>query len=581
MTELSIRPDEIRDALREFVDSYEPSSGEREEVGRVTETGDGIARVEGLPRTMTNELLEFEGGVVGLALNLDISEIGVVLLGDATHIEEGSEVRRTGEILSVPVGDGFLGRVVDPLGRPLDGLGEIESNERRPLELQAPSVVQRQPVKEPLQTGIKAIDAMTAIGRGQRQLIIGDRQTGKSAIALDAIINQRENWKSGDPKKMVKCIYVAVGQKNTTIAQVRDSLEEAGALEYTTIVAAPAAQPAGFKYLAPYTGSAIGQHWMYEGQHSLIVFDDLSKQAEAYRTMSLLLRRPPGREAYPGDVFYLHSRLLERCAKLSDDLGGGSLTGLPIIETKGNDVSAFIPTNVISITDGQIFLETDLFNQGVRPAINVGISVSRVGGSAQIKSMKSVSGRLRLDLAQYRELESFAAFGSDLDKTSRAQLERGQRLVELLKQNQYAPYPIEREVVSIWLGTQGYLDDVPVDDVQKFEKEFLDYIARNASDIYDQIPGASKVEGDLLEKMKKAVSDFKEEFQTSEGEGLHDSDDDENDQDSDAEAKGDDSQESIKRHRDSDDSDSDGDSDSDSDGKSDSDSNSDSDSDDS
>ncbi len=548
MTELSIRPDEIRDALREFVDSYEPSSGEREEVGRVTETGDGIARVEGLPRTMTNELLEFEGGVVGLALNLDIAEIGVVLLGDASHIEEGSEVRRTGEILSVPVGDGFLGRVVDALGRPLDGLGEIESNERRPLELQAPSVVQRQPVSEPLQTGIKAIDAMTAIGRGQRQLIIGDRQTGKSAIALDAIINQRENWKSGDPKKMVKCIYVAVGQKNTTIAQVRDSLEEAGALEYTTIVAAPAAQPAGFKYLAPYTGSAIGQHWMYDGQHVLIVFDDLTKQAEAYRTMSLLLRRPPGREAYPGDVFYLHSRLLERCAKLNDDLGGGSMTGLPLIETKGNDVSAFIPTNVISITDGQIFLETDLFNQGVRPAINVGLSVSRVGGAAQIKSMKSVAGRLRIDLAQYRELESFAAFGSDLDKTSRAQLERGQRLVELLKQQQYTPYPVEREVVSIWLGTQGHLDDVPVSDVGKFEKEFLDYLDRDGS-VYEKVVSAKKIDGDLQESLEKSVRDFKEGFQTSDGEGLQ------HDEDDDAEAEGDDSQESIKKHTKSEDSD--------------------------
>src|SRR6195952_4324381 len=508
MTELSIRPDEIRDALREFVESYDPSSGEREEIGRVIETGDGIATVEGLARTMTNELLEFDGGVLGLAQNLDIGEIGVVILGEAQHIEEGTEVRRTGEILSVSVGDGYLGRVVDALGRPLDGLGETKSDTRRALELQAPPVVQRQPVSEPLQTGIKAIDAMTAVGRGPRQLIIGDRQTGKSAIALDAIINQRENWKSGDPKKQVKCIYVAVGQKNTIIAQVRDSLEEAGALEYTTIVAAPAAQPAGFKYLAPYTGSAIGQHWMYDGQHVLIVFDDLTKQAEAYRTMSLLLRRPPGREAYPGDVFYLHSRLLERCAKLNDDLGGGSMTGLPLIETKGNDVSAFIPTNVISITDGQIFLETDLFNQGVRPAINVGLSVSRVGGNAQIKSMKSVAGRLRIDLAQYRELESFAAFGSDLDKTSRAQLERGQRLVELLKQKQYAPYPIERQVVSIWLGTQGYLDDVPVKDVQKFESELLDYIGRNASEIYDQIPGASKIEGDLLEKMEKAVNDF-------------------------------------------------------------------------
>src|SRR4051794_40348264 len=457
MTELSIRPDEIRDALREFVDSYEPSSGEREEVGRVTETGDGIARVEGLPRTMTNELLEFEGGVVGLALNLDISEIGVVLLGDATHIEEGSEVRRTGEILSVPVGDGYLGRVVDALGRPLDGLGEIESNERRPLELQAPSVVQRQPVKEPLQTGIKAIDAMTAIGRGQRQLIIGDRQTGKTTIAIDTIINQKANWATSDPAQQVRCIYVAIGQKGSTIAALRATLEQAGALEYTTIVAAPASDAAGFKYLAPYTGSAIGQHWMYGGKHVLIVFDDLSKQAEAYRAVSLLLRRPPGREAYPGDVFYLHSRLLERCAKLSDELGAGSMTGLPLIETKGNDVSAYIPTNVISITDGQIFLQSDLFNSGVRPAINVGISVSRVGGSAQIKAMKSVAGRLRLDLAQFRELEAFASFSSDLDASSRATLDRGQRLVELLKQGQYSPYPVEREVVSLWLGTTGKL----------------------------------------------------------------------------------------------------------------------------
>src|SRR4051794_10834441 len=520
MTELSIRPDEIRDALREFVDSYEPGSGEREEVGRVTETGDGIARVEGLPRTMTNELLEFEGGVAVLALNLDISEIGVVLLGDATHIEEGSEVRRTGEILSVPVGDGFLGRVVDALGRPLDGLGEIESNERRAREPQAPSVVQRQPVSEPLQTGIKAIDAMTAIGRGQRQLIIGDRQTGKSAIALDAIINQRENWKTGDPKKQVKCIYVAVGQKNTTIAQVRASLEEAGALEYTTIVAAPAAQAAGFKYLAPYTGSAIGQHWMYDGQHALIVFDDLTKQAEAYRTMSLLLRRPPGREAYPGDVFYLHSRLLERCAKLSDDLGAGSMTGLPIIETKGNDVSAFIPTNVISITDGQIFLETDLFNQGVRPAINVGISVSRVGGSAQIKSMKSVSGRLRIDLAQYRELESFAAFGSDLDKASKAQLERGSRLVELLKQPQYAPYPVERQVVSVWAGTSGQLDDVPVQDIRKFERDFLDYIAHQHKGVYETIVQSGQLSDDTIETLKNALGDFKKQFETSTGDAI-------------------------------------------------------------
>ena len=379
MAELTIRPDEIRDAIERNVAAFTPETS-REEVGRVVETGDGIARVEGLHSAMTNELLEFENGLLGVALNLDIREIGAVLLGDGTKIEEGQMVRRTAEILSVPVGDGFLGRVVDPLGNPIDGRGEIVAEGRRPLEVQAPTVVQRQPVKEPLQTGIKAVDAMTAIGRGQRQLIIGDRQTGKTAVAIDTIINQRENWLTGDKNKQVKCIYVAVGQKGTTIASVRGALEEAGAMEYTTIVAAPASDPAGFKYLAPYTGSAIGQHWMYKGEHVLIVFDDLSKQAEAYRTVSLLLRRPPGREAYPGDVFYLHSRLLERCAKLNDELGAGSMTGLPIIETKGNDVSAYIPTNVISITDGQIFLETDLFNSGVRPAINVGISVSRVGG---------------------------------------------------------------------------------------------------------------------------------------------------------------------------------------------------------
>ncbi|MCW2545588.1 MAG: synthase subcomplex alpha subunit [Mycobacterium sp.] len=520
MTELSIRPDEIRDALREFVESYDPTSGEREEIGRVIDTGDGIATVEGLARTMTNELLEFADGTLGLAQNLDIGEIGVVILGDPQHIEEGTEVRRTGEILSVSVGDAFLGRVVDALGQPMDGLGEIVSDTRRALELQAPTVVQRQPVKEPLQTGIKAIDAMTAIGRGQRQLIIGDRQTGKSAVAVDAIINQRENWASGDPKKQVKCIYVAIGQKGSTIAAVRGALEEAGALEYTTIVAAPASQPAGFKYLAPYTGSAIGQHWMYQGQHVLIVFDDLSKQAEAYRSISLLLRRPPGREAYPGDVFYLHSRLLERCAKLSDDLGGGSMTGLPIIETKGNDVSAYIPTNVISITDGQIFLESDLFNQGVRPAINVGISVSRVGGNAQIKAMKTVAGRLRLDLAQYRDLESFAAFGSDLDKASKAQLERGQRLVELLKQPQFSPYPVEHQVVSIWLGTTGQLDIVPVEDVRRFEREFIDFIGRRHEGIYSAILSSGKLDDSTVESLSAAVKEFGSEFEKSDGGGL-------------------------------------------------------------
>ncbi len=517
MTELSIRPEEIRAALRDYVDSYQASVGEREEVGRVVVAGDGIARVEGLPHVMTNELLEFHGGVLGLALNLDVAEIGCVILGDSENIEEGQEVRRTGQILSVPVGDGFLGRVVDPLGRPIDGLGEIVSTESRALELQAPTVVQRQPVKEPLQTGIKAVDAMTAIGRGQRQLIIGDRQTGKSAVALDAIINQRENWATGDPKLQVKCVYVAVGQKKSTIRAVLNTLEETGALAYTTIVAAPADEPAGLKYLAPYTGSAIGQHWMYNGQHGLIVFDDLSKQAEAYRAISLLLRRPPGREAYPGDVFYLHSRLLERCAKLSDELGAGSLTGLPIIETKGNDISAYIPTNVISITDGQIFLETDLFNQGVRPAINVGTSVSRVGGSAQIKAMKSVAGRLRLDLAQYRELEAFSAFGSDLDKASRAQLERGARMVELLKQPQYEPFPVERQVVSIWAGTSGQLDDVPVADIRRFEREFLDFIERIQPGVYRTIQGTGKLDDDTVSALEQLVAKFKAEFTLSGG----------------------------------------------------------------
>ncbi|MCW2598578.1 MAG: synthase subcomplex alpha subunit [Frankiales bacterium] len=519
MTELSIRPEEIRDAIERYVSSYTPEST-REEVGRVLETGDGIARVEGLPATMTNELLEFEGGVLGLALNLDEREIGCVILGDAMHIEEGQEVRRTGEVLSAPVGDGFLGRVVDPLGNPLDGKGEIVAEGRRILELQAPTVVQRQPVTEPLQTGLKSIDAMTPVGRGQRQLIIGDRQTGKTAVALDAIINQRDNWKSGDPKKQVKCIYVAIGQKGSTIAELVGRLEETGALEYTTVVAAPASQPAGLKYLAPYTGSAIGQHWMYQGQHVLIVFDDLSKQADAYRAISLLLRRPPGREAYPGDVFYLHSRLLERCAKLSDELGGGSMTGLPIVETKGNDVSAFIPTNVISITDGQIFLQSDLFNSGVRPAINVGISVSRVGGNAQIKAMKAVSGRLRLDLAQYRELEAFSAFASDLDKASKAQLDRGQRLVELLKQGQFSPYPVERQVVAIWAGTNGYLDIVPVDEVRRFEAELLEFIGRSYPGIYDAIVQTGKLEDETIEQLKKAVGEFSKQFQISDGTPL-------------------------------------------------------------
>ncbi len=519
MTELTIRPEEIREAIERNVAAYSPTTA-REEVGRVLMTGDGIARVEGLHSAMTNELLEFEGGLLGIALNLDIREIGCVLLGDSSKIEEGQAVRRTGEVLSVPVGDAFLGRVVDPLGSPIDGLGPIQADARRVLEVQAPSVVQRQPVTEPMLTGIKAIDAMTAIGRGQRQLIIGDRQTGKTAVCIDTIINQKENWASGDPNKQVRCIYVAIGQRGSTIASVKGALEEYGAMEYTTIVAAPASDPAGFKYLAPYTGSAIGQHWMYQGKHVLIVFDDLSKQADAYRAVSLLLRRPPGREAYPGDVFYLHSRLLERCAKLSAEMGGGSMTGLPIIETKANDVSAFIPTNVISITDGQCFLESDLFNSGVRPAINVGISVSRVGGAAQPKAMKKVAGRLRLSLAQFRELEAFSAFGSDLDAASKAQLERGSRLVELLKQPQYQPQPMEREVVSVWSGTTGQLDEVPLEDIRRFDSEFLAFLDRSAPEVFDAIRTTSDLSDDTLSVLVKSVSEFKKQFTTRTGELL-------------------------------------------------------------
>jgi F-type H+/Na+-transporting ATPase subunit alpha len=520
MAELTIRPDEIRDALARFVEEYEPAGASREEVGTVVECGDGIARVEGLPSAMANELLEFENGVRGLALNLDVREIGVVILGEFSEIEEGQTVKRTGEILSVPVGDGFLGRMVGALGEPLDGLGPIEGTTERALEIQAPSVVQRQPVKEPLQTGIKAIDAMTAIGRGQRQLIIGDRQTGKTAIAIDAIINQKDNWASGDPTKQVRCVYVAVGQKGSTIAGIKQALEEAGAMEYTTIVAAPASDPAGYKYISPYTGSAIGQHWMYDGKHVLIVFDDLSKQAEAYRAISLLLRRPPGREAYPGDVFYLHSRLLERCAKLSDELGAGSMTGLPIVETKANDISAYIPTNVISITDGQIFLESDLFNAGVRPAINVGLSVSRVGGAAQIKALRKVAGQLKLSLSQFRDLEAFAAFASDLDAASRAQLDRGARLVELLKQPQYSPFPVEEQVVSIWAGTTGQLDDVPVEDVRRFEAEFLDYLRREQGGLLTSIRETKELTDDNITTLKDAIGRFRQTFEVTGGQLL-------------------------------------------------------------
>ena len=513
MADLTINADDVRNALNEFAASYEPGNVERVEVGRVVAASDGIARVEGLPSVMANELLRFEDGTLGLAQNLDTRDIGVIILGDFTGIEEGQPVHRTGEVLSVPVGDAYLGRVVDPLGNPIDDLGPIKDEGRRALELQAPGVTQRKSVHEPLQTGLKAIDAMIPIGRGQRQLIIGDRQTGKTAIAVDTILNQKANWETGDPSKQVRCVYVAVGQKASTIAAVRHTLETRGALEYTTIVAAPASDAAGFKYLAPYTGSAIGQHWMYGGKHVLIIFDDLSKQAEAYRAVSLLLRRPPGREAYPGDVFYLHSRLLERCAKLSDELGAGSMTGFPIIETKANDVSAFIPTNVISITDGQIFLQSDLFNANQRPAVDVGISVSRVGGAAQTKAMKKVSGTLKLDLAQYRAMEAFAMFASDLDDASKAQLTRGARLTELLRQPQYTPYAVEEQVVSIWAGTKGYLDDLEVSDVLRFEAEFIDYL-RHRTSVLSDIAASGKLEDETLDALKAAVADFKKGFRS-------------------------------------------------------------------
>src|SRR6202167_3631072 len=524
MAELTISAEDIQGAIEEYVGSF-TSDTAREEVGTVVDAGDGIAHVEGLPSVMTQEILEFPGGVLGVALNLDEHSIGAVILGDYENIEEGQQVKRTGEVLSVPVGDGFLGRVVNPLGHPIDGRGDIEAADRRALEIQAPSVVQRQGVKEPLQTGIKAIDAMTPIGRGQRQLIIGDRKTGKTAVCVDTILNQRQNWESGDPKKQVRCVYVAIGQKGTTIASVRRVLDEGGAMDYTTIVAAPASDSAGFKWLAPYTGSAIAQHWMYDGKHVLIVFDDLSKQAEAYRAISLLLRRPPGREAYPGDVFYLHSRLLERCAKLSDDLGAGSLTGLPVIETKANDISAYIPTNVISITDGQIYLEADLFNSGVRPAINVGRSVSRVGGNAQVKAMKKVAGNLRISLSQYRELEAFAAFASDLDAASRPQLDRGARLVELLKQPQYSPFPVEQQIVSVWMGTTGQIDDVPLEDVRRFEREFLDYLLRDHLGILDGIRETGQLSDDTTTALKDAIDQFRRGFEVTGGELLVKDDD--------------------------------------------------------
>jgi F-type H+-transporting ATPase subunit alpha len=516
MAELTINPDDIRKALGDFAKSYEPSKSSAKEVGHVIDAGDGIAHVDGLPGVMANELIKFADGTLGLALNLDEDSIGVVVLGEFSGVQAGQEVTRTGEVLSVPVGEGYLGRVIDPLGNPIDGLGTIKPEGRRALELQAPGVMARKSVHEPLQTGIKAIDAMIPVGRGQRQLIIGDRQTGKTAIAVDTIINQKANWESGDTNKQVRCIYVAIGQKGSTIAAVKGALEEAGAMAYTTIVAAPASDPAGFKYLAPYTGSAIGQHWMYAGKHVLIIFDDLSKQAEAYRAVSLLLRRPPGREAYPGDVFYLHSRLLERCAKLSDALGAGSMTGLPIIETKANDVSAYIPTNVISITDGQIFLQSDLFNANQRPAVDVGISVSRVGGDAQVKSIKKVSGTLKLELAQYRSLEAFAMFASDLDATSRRQLARGARLTELLRQPQYSPYPVEEQVVSIWAGTKGKLDTLEITDVLRFERELIEHLRRNTK-ILDTLRSTNVLDDATEADLEKEIDKFVTSFQGGKG----------------------------------------------------------------
>ena len=505
MADLTISAEDITSALRAQLADWTPSV-DKETVGYVSAIADGVARVEGLPNTMASELLEFPGGLMGVALNLDEGDLGVVLMGEYEHIEEGDPVKQTGTVLSVPVGDGMLGRVVDPLGNPIDGKGPIESAERRLLETQAPSVVERQPVGEPLQTGIKAIDAMTPIGRGQRQLIIGDRQTGKTAVVLDTIINQAGQG--------VKCVYVAIGQKNSTVAEVADALERAGAMEYTTIVNAPASSSAALQMYAPYAGSAIGQYWMYNGEHALVIFDDLSKQAVAYREISLLLRRPPGREAYPGDVFYLHSRLLERCAKLSEELGGGSLTGLPIIETKAGDVSAFIPTNVISITDGQIFLETDLFFSGVRPAINAGISVSRVGGAAQVNGMKKVAGPLRLNLAQFRELEAFAEFGSELDAASLAQLERGRRVVEVLKQGQFEPLPVEEQVLVIFAVTEGHFDSVPVEHLADAEEQLVEWVKLHKGDVLTTIRDTGKLpEGDAV---AEAIDAFLETYEAGE-----------------------------------------------------------------
>jgi F-type H+-transporting ATPase subunit alpha len=513
MSDLTITADQITESLRSQLAGWEPDTS-KETVGYVTSIADGVARVEGLPSVMASELLEFPGGLVGVALNIDESDIGVVFLGDYNHIEEGHPVKQTGNVLSVPVGDELLGRVIDPLGSPIDGKGPIQSTERRLLETQAPSVVERQPVGEPLQTGIKAIDSMTPIGRGQRQLIIGDRQTGKTALLVDTIINQKQFWGTD---QAVKCIYVAIGQKASTVAEVVSTLEEHGALEYTVVVHAAASDAPALQMYAPYAGSAIGQHWMYKGEHALVMFDDLSKQAVAYREISLLLRRPPGREAYPGDVFYLHSRLLERCAKLSDELGAGSLTGLPVIETKADDISAYIPTNVISITDGQCFLKTDLFFQGVRPAVDAGESVSRVGGAAQINAMRKIAGPLRLNLAQFRELAAFAEFGSELDAASLAQLERGRRVVEILKQPQFAPIPVEEQVLALFAVTEGHFDDIPVGDIRRAERELREYFKSRQSKLLANIRETGKLpEGDDL---VEGIRGFKAAFSVTEDEG--------------------------------------------------------------
>jgi F-type H+/Na+-transporting ATPase subunit alpha len=508
MPELTINADEIAATLQRHVESFTPSL-DAARIGRVLEVGDGIARIAGLPDIAVNELLEFPGGTLGLALNLEEESIGAVILGEADKVEEGQAVKATGRILSVPVGDGLIGRVVNPLGVPVDGKGPVHAEAQRRLEVQAPGIVDRQPVHEPMQTGIKAIDAMTPIGRGQRELIIGDRKTGKTTVAVDTILNQKGAG--------VKCIYVAVGQKGSSVAQTVATLESHGAMEYTVVVNAPAAEQAVFKYLAPYAGCAMGQHWMERGEAALIVYDDLSKQAEAYRQISLLLRRPPGREAYPGDVFYLHSRLLERAAKLNDAEGAGSLTALPIIETKAGDVSAYIPTNVISITDGQIYLVDDLFKSGVRPAVDVGISVSRVGGAAQIKAMKGVAGTLKIDLAQFRDLEAFATFGSELDAVSRAQLDRGVRLVELLKQPLNSPMSVEEQVIVIFAGTHGLIDDLPVEEVRRFERDLLDWFRARHGGLLTEIRSTGAVSDP--DAVQHAIEDFKTEFAATIGEG--------------------------------------------------------------